>query len=50
MTWVVYTEQVNQDMYEVEADSEMEARKKAKELWKEDYGYPIISVCMVSRR
>lgn len=50
MKMIVYTEQVNQDVYEIEIPEGFEnvaeeyARNKAKELWRKDYGNPIVSI------
>ncbi len=40
MKWFVYFDQVNQTRYEVEADEEELAVKKAERMWRQDYGWP----------
>lgn len=50
MKVIAYTEQVNQDRYEIDIPEGFEnvaeeyARNKVKELWKQDYGNPIIKI------
>ena len=38
--YTVYFSQINQTMYEIEADSRSEALGKAREEWQEDWGFP----------